>query len=1763
MNQLPVLTASQRRALLAFHRASKPGQTLTLDPSKPEHRAFIETMLSTAGRTAEKFPHLFRVLATKTKAAKSAKSKDGSQQIHSVHLVDAGQTASGKATATVWARSAGDTLVKGGNLLVFDGGKGTLLAQGENIAVRNGFLACPTRSATAAGASKKLSILYLGHTTDMDGATRFFSYADNAAASSNGIQVNVEDPRIKTQGNTDIVIAVGRTRSQQQPGNADYVYIEPSQDEGSSPYLIVPFKGNVALSGTIDFPKLSVSDMTTSVILNNGQGSTVTLNRATQYTTDQDFLAAFTEGSQANILQWEFPYDQKGYQTTQSIVYDKTSLGNETESYFYFAFSTIPLKGGNTAPPFYVCSKDTPEEPSINCTKIPNLYFSWHCLAKGTRVTLEDGRQVAVEKIDETYRVRTGTNGSSLAVWGTVLGHHSSDPDSSAREEIYRLITANGKKITATEHHMVGLDNGQWRAIAHLAPGDIVMTDEGPSAVKSVKPVAHSGMFYGLLLGNVSEQSRSDFPHNNAGFYGGGILSGDQQVMRHHIRKAQENPAHMLPRIDSSLHTDYMSALGSRRFASMDATASQSVIQNLYYVSPYATLPPGFGNAGIILQTVSSLSPTPSSVQNAVLVFRLREAVSGMVLGTTPTSGPGTGVKSASLVPSFPLSAAVSYMIDIIWVTSGTPPENIDWNSAVTSAPIVASEVNLQSATTSYDGTTLTISGLLSYGPNGIGAGAQVNAYSLSSGTLVSLGSAQTQNNVVSFQVQPSGYPPAFFLSVQAAIPATNSAAGAFSAPFSLGPPTPINNSSGTAQYGGIPQAVSALAAAAYDGDSVSLSWTLGTQQGCVNPDSSLIQVLSGTQLIASFTGGTGSANIPLDVLGQSGISMTVASVASNISSTPMSFSLITQTPAITNVTVASATTVTADVAAPSGLSASAYLMEGSKVLAGPVTPSSGTATFSYNAAGMVGLTVVANAVSSDGKVTGPQSPGAALLATAPSLLSATIYTDPSTSANWRVDLEWERLPDAGENVASYTAGVFQGTTNISSQTTTGTTTSLSFAKTNVTSGQTQTIQLYATGSSGGVSPTQTLYAVFAPPILAGLSATNEQVSVQWTAPTIPGANTQPVLYQPVVSTAGATIYSGPQTASTQASIPIAEIAFPSNTSLLVMVNVSLGPVTLVTDTSMAAGSSATPILTAPITNAVTAAALTNLSTLNWNPVTGASAYNIYFSNGTSQTNISTTSYTLPAALTASSQLGYMVQPAGTSNGVAVTGPWSAVSLIPVTTVNVYDVRFDGSNVVVSWNAAPDALCYNVFVYDDSSNQTYSGTTTDTTLAFTITPDTSKTYTAYVQPVTSGGAGLCGATLPLFSAGLFLSQQPSSAAYPYVYPAQSMAALGTSSANPTAQAITLYLPELGTAAGALGTTPITVDPFTIQPSGNAALPYQLTIAADSVAWGFDTTSIRATLQQNYVSFLKNIEAPGGGLSGATPYGIWLVQSAIACMLPQTFAEQLYYNFGFSTSSNVGAGYVDLRPGMILRVVTGDYVNIGQSNPPSWINGYAGASVMDFEIGSYTAGTNWRTGFDNFLNALSAQGALSVTAPAQSTNSVQAGVSGAIDLYYTQFVQPFYRIYFPSAVSVPWGTGSNTTTSNFTLVAAGSYTGLQSSTVDPSANPTAYFRGRTTLEMLIKVLVNGNERLVPVGTSIGNLLEQLGMRPAATSTLFKQLRVYRSVVAAITSTTPASSIGPQMELRLDWNGLQVYGTGTGFDAMSAPLMPGDQAFIDQY
>jgi hypothetical protein len=249
--------------------------------------------------------------------------------------------------------------------------------------------------------------------------------------------------------------------------------------------------------------------------------------------------------------------------------------------------------------------------------------------------------------------------------------------------------------------------------------------------------------------------------------------------------------------------------------------------------------------------------------------------------------------------------------------------------------------------------------------------------------------------------------------------------------------------------------------------------------------------------------------------------------------------------------------------------------------------------------------------------------------------------------------------------------------------------------------------------------------------------------------------------------------------------------------------------------------------------------------------------------------------------------------------------------------------------------------------------------------------------------------------------------------------------------------------------------------------------------------------------------------------------------------------------------------------MILRVAIGDYLSVPDQTISTWMDGYAGGPVIDYEIGSYLSGGAWLEGFDAFIAQLVAANALEVGTPPSSGTSV-AGVADAADLFYgpasiPPFTQPFYRLFVPKALQSPTGSGSVVPANNFAIAAAASYTLLEaSSNVPSSSNPVAYFRGRAVVRPCIRVVVNGAEVVVPIGTTIGNLLDRYGWRPPSTAVALDGFVLERSLGPVVLSPGNTYDVGQSYPVRLDWQKLAVY--APWLDALALPLLHGDRLTV---
>jgi hypothetical protein len=633
------------------------------------------------------------------------------------------------------------------------------------------------------------------------------------------------------------------------------------------------------------------------------------------------------------------------------------------------------------------------------------------------------------------------------------------------------------------------------------------------------------------------------------------------------------------------------------------------------------------------------------------------------------------------------------------------------------------------------------------------------------------------------------------------------------------------------------------------------------------------------------------------------------------------------------------------------------------------------------------------------------------------------------------------------------------------------------------------------------------------------------------------------------------------------AGVPIASVPCPGTDGRLRLPpGLTTPTVTVAPRIGNATGPAGTPVAVidkAPVVSSFATNVISGKPTLNWSTIAAATGYALSFSDNSSAT-AATPSYPFPAALPVNTPISATIRAQISAGGAVSTGPASPPFPLATGQGTLRTADFNGIRATVSWNPVLQASGYRISIRKDGTPQTEVASfdapagATSASAAFTP-PDTSAAYVASVQAqfpsANATSTGPSSPTLPLFQPSFFPSAAPASTTFPHVYPATSLATVLAAS---PAQKITIYLPQLG--AAELTGLPISKGAFTLAvnpDSGTVATyPYILTLEANGGAWTFTAAPIRIGLRRDYIDFLKAVEQPGG----AAPSGILLLQQAISRFMPQTFQEILYYGYGLSfPSPDTGdtIGYADLRPGMVLRVAADPYQTLTESSSLRWSTGYVGGPVTDYDVGGFVDSAGMiTTGYDSFIGQLVAGGALTVPPPPSHTETQQAGgVADAADLYFPGFRTPFYRVFVPTALATASAPCPTNTPSNFVIAAAATYTALTTAgNVPGGASPIAYFRGRTVLRPCLRVTFNGAALVVPVGTTIGNILERAGHMPAFAAMPVDGLTVRRPLGPVVLDPNAPLSANASYPVRLDWKTLAAY--GPGWTAFAMPLLPGD-------
>ena len=211
-----------------------------------------------------------------------------------------------------------------------------------------------------------------------------------------------------------------------------------------------------------------------------------------------------------------------------------------------------------------------------------------------------------------------------------------------------------------------------------------------------------------------------------------------------------------------------------------------------------------------------------------------------------------------------------------------------------------------------------------------------------------------------------------------------------------------------------------------------------------------------------------------------------------------------------------------------------------------------------------------------------------------------------------------------------------------------------------------------------------------------------------------------------------------------------------------------------------------------------------------------------------------------------------------------------------------------------------------------------------------------------------------------------------------------------------------------------------------------------------------------------------------------PGGASVIANRIAQALPLSYPGTSLFAYGLNTASR----YVDLLPGMSLRV---DYGNYQYINPPTVAGGkrnaYTGTGSTRFQIRRRADGL---IGFNAFTDALSSF-QMAMASPPQ--------ISGLLDMEARGNNMAYCRLIYPPQIdNVVAITTAPDGSRNVTLILANTLAELETATGNYIKNGSTggvgqslFFSGRCAAYPEITVQLNGSPVIVPLGTTLRDMI----------------------------------------------------------------------------
>jgi hypothetical protein len=130
------------------------------------------------------------------------------------------------------------------------------------------------------------------------------------------------------------------------------------------------------------------------------------------------------------------------------------------------------------------------DDPNSHSVEVSPIYLLWGCLAEGSKISMADGSQNAIEHIKPEDQVRT-QDGSAVRVTDVVKG---------TEKYMYLFETESGSRILVSAYHPLLTQEG-WKAACDITEADSLITEaNGPTKVQVRNNIAYYGNVYSLVV---------------------------------------------------------------------------------------------------------------------------------------------------------------------------------------------------------------------------------------------------------------------------------------------------------------------------------------------------------------------------------------------------------------------------------------------------------------------------------------------------------------------------------------------------------------------------------------------------------------------------------------------------------------------------------------------------------------------------------------------------------------------------------------------------------------------------------------------------------------------------------------------------------------------------------------------------------------------------------------------------------------------------------------------------------------------------------------------------------------------------------------------------------------------------------------------------------------------------------------------------------------------------------------------------------------